>query len=204
MALYPLVPGGLLFAQNGAGTPNTGTTAAGTATLLSQRSTTYPLPVLDQGYFQPMSGIARSIKVVARGVISLVSAGSVQTLVAGCAFATSDTATIGTTLAATGTITPATSQAVTTAIWELELDITATNVGTSAAMQALGLFTIANTTATLGTLAGTMTVGAGGSATVVMSTEQANYLQIYSTWGASNTSVSNTMTCYQVYIFAMN
>lgn len=194
----------LLHAMNGAGSANTGTTAAGTATLLNNRSSTYPLPVLDAGYFAPQYGVAKTVLIEAQGVISFASAATTQTLVVGVAYATSDTATIGTSLAATGTVTPAATQAVTTAIWNMKVYITATTVGSAGAMQAIGVLQIWNTAPTLGTLAGTMGVGVGGTATVAMNTEQANYLQVYSTWGATNTSASNTMTMYNGYVWALN
>lgn len=185
----------LLFCQNGAGTANTGTTAAGTATLISQRSTTYPLPSLDLPYFQAQFGIAKPVRVVARGVITTV-ASNTQTLIVGCAYATSDTATIGTTIGATGAFTPAAS--LSSAIWELELDFFPTAAGSSGTLQALGQLQVSPTTAT------GVTIGVGGSSTVTYNTEAAAFLQIYSTWGASGTSVTNTLTCYQVLILGLS
>ena len=194
----------LLFAQNGSGNANTGTTAAGTATLLSKQSTTYPLPVLDAGYFAPSYGVAKTVRVHARGVISFVSAATTQTFTMGVYYATSDTTTIGTALGITGTVTPASTQAVTNAIWDLEVDITATTVGSAGAMQAIGVMQLWNTAPTLGTLAGTQGIGVGGTATVAMNTEQANYIQLASTWTNANTSATNSMQCFQLYVWALN
>ena len=209
MALFPPIPAGALFIQNGAGSPVTGTTAAGTNKLLSQQGVTYPLPSLDQGYFQAMSGVNKAVRLVARGLISFVSAASVQTLVTGFYFATTDTTTMGTALAATGTITPGASAAVTNAVWEMEADINLLTAGSSGTMQGLGLFTIAPTAVTTPTgasdpTAGAVTVGMGGSAAVTYNTEAAGFIQVGATWGASNSSASNTLTCYQVFAIALN
>jgi hypothetical protein len=187
--------GELLFAQNGAGNALLGNASAGTATLLSKQSSTYPLPSLDAGYFSPHYGVNKAIKVIARGVISSV-ASNTQTLTAGLYFASSDTTTIGTALCATGAFTPASS--LSSAVWELECDINCTAAGTSGTMQGLGMLTVSPTTA-----AG-VTIGAGGSATVTYNTENAAFLQIGATWGASGSSGTNSITCYQVLVFALN
>lgn len=178
----------LLYSQNGAGNALAGNASAGTATLLAKQSSTSPLPALDQGFMSAGIGVNKSFHVYARGIITTV-ASSPQTLILGLAYATSDTTTIGTTLCATGAFTTATSLA--SAVWELECDINATSVGTSGAMQGLGMATVAPTTSS------GLSYGMGGSATVAMNTEVANYLQIYGTWGASNASATNTLTCYQ-------
>ena len=195
--------GELLFAQNGAGAANTGTTAAGTATLISKQSAAYPLPSLDAGFFAPMLGPVKALFIRARGLISFASAATPQTLVVGAYFAASDSATIGTALAVSGTITPAASTAVTNAVWTLEADINCLTAGTSGTLQGFGRFEIAPPTLTLGT-APEQAVGLGGSAAVTYNTETAGFIQIAATWGASNTSVSNTLTCYQALLFAMN
>jgi len=192
-----------LFAQNGNGNSLAGNSGAGTATLLSKQSSTYPLPVLDAGYFQPHYGVSKTVRVTARGVISFASAATPQTFSGfGVFFAGSDTTTIGTAICQTGTVTPVASQAVSNAIWELECDITANSVGTSGAMAAFGLLTIAQPTLTLGAAPVMNAIGLGGTATVSVNTENAQYIQIGFTWTNANTSASNTVTCYQVYVDA--
>jgi len=198
-----------LFAQNGAGNSLAGNSGAGTATLLSKQSSTYPLPVLDAGYFAPHYGVNKTVRVTARGVISFASAATPQTFSGfGVFFSGSDSTTIGTAICQTGTVTPLASQAVTNAIWELECDITANSVGTSGAMAAFGLLTIAQPTTTLAATSGAGTqqgqVGLGGTATVSVNTENAQYIQIGFTWTNANTSASNTVTCYQVLVDATN
>jgi len=47
-------------------------------------------------------------------------------------------------------------------------------------------------------------VGLGGTATVSVNTENAQYIQIGFTWTNANTSASNTVTCYQVLVDATN
>jgi hypothetical protein len=215
MALNPVSPFPYqLFTQNGAGTACTGTTSAGNLLLASKASTTYGLPSLSPDYFPAAYGIAKTIKVWARGLISLASAATPQTLVMGLySNAADSTASAAqwsgtTTLAATPTITPQASNAVSNAVWTLDAEITADSTGSAGAMQVLGCLTIAPTAAvTLGTVNATtpaQPIGLGGSATVALNTESTNYLGIGATWGASNSSASNTLTCYTVHIFALN
>lgn len=215
MAINPASPFPfLLFAQNGAGTGCTGTTSAGSLLLASKASTTYGLPNLGVDYFQADYGISKGVKVWARGLISLVSAATPQTLIMGLYSNTADTtasaaAWSGTTaLAVTPTITPQATTTVTSAVWTLDVDLVALTTGSAATFQALGTLSIAPTAAvTLGTVNGTVpeaVIGVGGSATVSMNTEAANYLGIGATWGAANSSASNTLTCYEKFIHALN
>lgn len=199
MALFPMLgPAGLLFCQNGAGSPLVGNAGAGTATLLSKQSTTYPLPSLDAGYFAPGSGTAKGLLVVAQGIISSVSANS-QTLTVGLGLASSDTTTINSAFAS-GAFTPQAS--LSSATWQMQVWINPTAVGTSGTLQGIGSFSIfptaGNATAT------GLEAGIGGSATFTQSTEAAAFIQVYATWTNANTSVSNTLTCYQVFVFALN
>jgi hypothetical protein len=215
MALNPASPFPyMLFAQNGAGTACTGTTSAGNLLLASKASTTYGLPNFGADYFQADYGISKSVKIWARGVISLVSAASVQTLTMGVYSNTADSTASAaswsgtTTLGVTPTITPQASQAVTNAIWTLDVDLVALTTGSAGTFQAIGTLTIApNAAVTLGTVNGTVPaqpIGVGGTATVSMNTEAANYIGIGATWGASNSSVSNTLTCYEKFVYSFN
>lgn len=215
MALNPVSPFPfLLFAQNGAGTACTGTTSAGNLLLASRASTTYGLPNLGSDYFQADYGISKAVKVWARGLVSLVSAATPQTLTMGLYSNTADstvsaTQWTGTTaLAVSPTITPQASQAVTNAVWTLDVDLVALTTGSAATFQAIGTLSIAPTAAvTLGTVNATTpseVIGLGGSASVSFSTETANYLGIGATWGASNSSASNALTCYQKFVSALN
>jgi len=208
MALFPPVPAGLLYTQTTVGSAVAGNTAAGTAKLICAQSSTQPLPALDQGYFPAQTGVGKTVRMVARGLISFANTASVQTFILGFAFATSDTTTVGTTLAATGTTNQATSLAVSNAVFELEADIVCQSTGTSGAFQCYGQCSI-STTSTLITAAGvapggTGVLGMGGSATVAMSTEQANYIQVFVTWGASNANAGNTVRADHFQLFAMN
>src|SRR6266851_9860920 len=198
-----------LFAQNGGGTACLGNTSAGNLLLASKASTTYGLPSLGADYFQADYGISKAVKVWARGLISLASAASLQTLVAGLYSNTADSTAsaaswTGTTaLAVSPTITPQASQAVSNAVLTLDVDLVALTTGSAATFQAIGTLSIAPTAAvTLGTVNNTTpseVIGLGGSATVSMNTEVANYLGIGITWGASNSSATNSVTIYQKF-----
>jgi hypothetical protein len=203
VAVNPPFQCGLLFAQNGAGAIYTGTTAASpTGAVLSRQDSTHSTPVLDAGYFFP----GRSIRLVARGLISFANSATVQTLQMGFAFAgagSAGTDTPGIPVAATGTITPATSQSLNNGRWWIQADITCTTAGAAGQFTGFGLFTVGLLTPTLGTQAGSGTVGVGSFAQPALSTLLPLYPQAYALWGTANASASNTMTCYQFFALAL-
>jgi hypothetical protein len=201
--------GELLFAQNGAGNALAGNASAGTAALLSKQSSTYPLPRYAAANFQAAGatgGGGKAFRYMARGVVS-TAASSVQSLLVGLYTASSDTASAGTALATaggTGASSGTLPASLSNAIWELELDVNVTAEGTSATWQALGLFSVAAVGS--GAALSSAVVGAGGSATVTLSTEADVWFQCVATWSSTvgSASASNTLTCYQTFLFAYN
>lgn len=212
--------GELLFAQNGPGTACTGTTSAGSLLLASKASTTYPLPALEAGYFAASLGPTKAVRVIARGILAFVSAASLQTLSMGIYSSTADAtasaaAWTGTTaLAVSNTLTPATTTAASNLLWEMEVDLNLTAAGSAGTVQGMGLLTVASTAAATLPATGATPADSGvyglsptagtPATTASFNTETTNYLGIGATWGASNSSASNTLTAYQVLVFALN
>jgi hypothetical protein len=162
------------------------------ATCISPRGNTTPLPYLPPGFFSAAYGQNRKLRIVARGTISNTAT---PTLILAAYFATTDTATPGTMVAATGTATTATG--LSTAIWEFDATITCGAPGPVPNLYAMGRLEINPTTA----VGGTYGVGAS-TAVTSLSTEAAYYVQIVATWGTS--SASNTMTMYDTEVWGLN
>lgn len=188
------IPTEVLFNQFVAGSALTNTT---TSTLISPRGNTTPLPFLAAGFFHPTYGTNKGIRIVARGVVSTATA-TPGTLTITVYFATSDTATLGTsTGAASGAFTPAVS--LSNAIWELEVDITCTAPGSTPNFVSMGQLSINPTTAAGAQygVGGTSTTSAAG-----LSTEQNNWIQVGAAWGSA--SASNSITMYQTVVYGLN
>lgn len=181
----------LPFAEFTAGSALTNTT---TATCISPRGNTTPLPYLQPAFFHPSYGANKKLRVVARGIIS-TAASSPGTLTLAVYFATTDTATLGTSVAATGALTPPTS--LSSAIWEFDATITCGAPGPVPNLYAMGRFSI------LPTAAAGSDYGVGGTSAVTsLSTEAAYYLQLAATWGSA--SASNSITMYDSEVWGLN
>jgi hypothetical protein len=179
----------LIFAGFTAGTAyNTSTTA----TCISPRGNTTPLPYIPPGFFSAAYGANRKLRVVARGVVSNTST---PNLTLGVYFATTDTATLGTSVAATGAA--ATASGLSSAIWEFDATITCGAPGPTPNLYGMGRLEINPTTA-----AGA-TYGVGATSAVTsLTTEAAYYIQIGATWGTN--SASNTITMYDTEVWGLN
>ena len=117
------------------------------------------------------------------------------TLTLAAYFATTDTATPGTSVAATGAATTATG--LSSAIWEFDATITCGAPGPTPNLYAMGRLEINPTTAVGGTY------GVGATAAVTsLTTEAAYYIQIVATWGTN--SASNTITMYDTEVWGLN
>ncbi len=169
--------------------------ASVTQTVISPRGNTTPLPYLPANFFNPAYGANKAIKVVARGIVSTASS-SPGTITAGVYFASSDTATVGTsTGAVTGAFTPATS--LSSAIWEFEATLTLGAPGPVPNLYNMGAMQL-NPAAASG-----LSYGVGAtSATTALSTENPYYIQFVWTWGTN--SASNSVTMYQTEIWGLN
>ena len=188
------IPTEVLFNGFVAGTALTNTT---TSTIISPRGNTTSLPMLPANFFHPSYGSNKAIHVVARGVVS-TAASAPGTLTITVYFATSDTATVGTsTGAASGAFTPAVSLA--NAIWELEVDITCTAPGSTPNFTSMGQLQVSPTAASglIYGVGGTSTTSAAG-----LSTEQNNWIQVGAAWGTA--SASNSITMYQTVVYGLN
>jgi hypothetical protein len=181
----------LIFKQFVAGSALTNTT---TATIISPRGNTTPLPYIPPGFFSAAYGANRALRIVARGIVS-TAASTPGTLTIASYFATTDTATPGTSVAASGGFTPATS--LSSAIWEFDATITCSAPGPTPNLYAMGRLEV-NPTAAAGAAYG---VGST-SAVTALSTEAAYYLQIQATWGSA--SASNTITMYDTEVWGLN
>lgn len=181
----------LIFAGLTAGTALSNTT---TATCISPRGNTTPLPYLPPGFFSAAYGQNQKLKIVARGVIS-TAASSPGTLTLAAYLATTDTATLGTSVCASGAFTPATS--LSNAIFEIDLTVTCGAPGPVPNLYGFGKAMI-NPAAADGAEYGM------GSVTAVtsLSTEAAYYVQIGATWGTA--SASNSITMYDTEIWGLN
>ena len=179
----------LIFAGFTAGSALNNST---TATCISPRGNTTPLPYLPPGFFSAAYGANRKLRIVARGVVSNTST---PTLTLAAYFATTDTATPGTSVAASGAAT--TASGLSSAIWVFDATITCGAPGPTPNLYAMGELDI-NPTAAAGA-----TYGVGStSAVTALSTEAAYYIQIVATWGAA--SASNTITMYDTEVWGLN
>lgn len=181
----------LVFASFTAGAALTNST---TASCISARGNTVPLPYLQPAFFHPSYGANKKLRIVARGVVS-TAASTPGTLTVAAYFATTDTATLGTSIAASGAFTPATS--LSSAIFEFDATITCGAPGPVPNLYALGKLEI-NPTAADGAAYG---VGST-SAVTSLSTEAAYYIQIGATWGSA--SASNSITMYDTEVWGVN
>lgn len=175
-----------------AGTPLTNTT---TQTVISPRGNTTGLPYLKPAFWDTTYGTNKALRVVTRGVIS-TAASTPGTLTLGVYFASSDTATVGSSTGmVTGAFTPATSLA--NAIWEFEATLVCTAPGPVPNMFSMGQLSINPTTAS------GLSYGVGGTtATTTLSTQNPYYIQFVATWGTA--SASNSITMYETEIWGLN
>jgi hypothetical protein len=181
----------LVFAGFTAGSALTNST---TATCISPRGNTTPLPYLPPGFFPAAYGANRKLKVIARGIVSS-AASSPGTLTLAVYLASTDTGTLGTSLVASGAFTPAVS--LSSAIWELDVTVTCGAPGPTPNLYGMGKLEV-NPTASAG--AG---YGCGStSAVTALSTEAAYYVQVAATWGTA--SASNTITMYDTEVWGLN
>lgn len=181
----------LIFAGFTAGSPLSNST---TATCISPRGNTTPLPYLPPGFFSAAYGANRKLKIIARGIVSS-AASSPGTLTIAAYLATTDTATLGTSIAATGAFTPATS--LSAAIFEFDATLTCAAPGPTPNLFSMGRLEV-NPPAAAGA-----SYGVGGtSAITALSTEAAYYVQIAATWGSA--SASNSITMYDTEIWGLN
>jgi hypothetical protein len=165
-----------------------------TATCISPRGNTTPLPYIPPGFFSAAYGQNRKLRIVARGIVSTASS-SPGTLTLAAYFATTDTATLGTSVAATGALTPAVS--LSSAIFVFDATITCAAPGPTPNLYAMGELEI-NPAAAAGA-----TYGVGStSAVTALSTEAAYYLQIGATWGSALSADSITM--YDTEVWGLN
>lgn len=181
----------LIFAGFTAGSALSNST---TATCISARGNTTPLPYLPPGFFSAAYGANRKLRIVARGIVS-TAASSPGTLTLAAYFATTDTGTLGTSVAASGAFTPATS--LSSAIFEFDATITCAAPGPTPNLYAMGHASL------LPVAAAGSDYGVGAtSAVTALSTEAAYYVQIAATWGSA--SASNSITMYDTEIWGLN
>lgn len=182
----------LIFAGFTAGSANT--TGSSTAVCISPRGNTTPLPYIPPGFFNAAYGANRKLRIVTRGIVSSASS-TPGTLTLAAYFATSDTATPGTSVAASGAFTPATS--LSSAIWEFDATITCGAPGTTPNLYAMGRCAVNPTTA-----AGASYGVGGTSAVTALTTEAAYYIQMVATW--STAASGDTITMYDTEVWGLN
>lgn len=180
----------LLYAMPSAGSALSNTT---TKTVISVNSATVDPCILPANFMLPTYGVNKTIKVVARGVIS-TAASTPGTLTVGIYPDTSAGTPVATSLAPTGAFTPATS--LSNAIWEYECDIQCTATGSSGTWLALGQMLVSPTAAS------GLSYGVGSSTAVTLSTQTSYFLEMAATWGSA--SASNSITCSQLYVWGLN
>jgi hypothetical protein len=180
----------LISAGFTAGSANT--TGSSTAVCISPRGNTTPLPYIPPGFFSAAYGQNRKLRIVARGIVTTGSSPGTLTLAA--YFATTDTATPGTSVAATGAFTPAVS--LTNAIWEFDATLTCSAPGPVPNWYAMGHASI------LPTAAAGADYGVGSTTAVTsLTTEAAYYVQIVATW---STASGDSITMYDGEVWGLN
>src|ERR1035438_5132830 len=179
----------LIYAGFTAGTADS---TASTAITISPRGNTTPLPYLPPGFFSAAYGQNRKLKIVARGILTTGATPGTLTLAA--YFATTDTATPGTSIAATGAFTPPVS--LTNAIWEFDTTIICVAPGPVPNLFSMGHASI------LPPAAAGADYGVGGTTAVTsLSTEAAYYIQIVATW---STASGDSITQYDTECWGLN
>ncbi len=180
----------LIFAGFTAGSADTGTGA----TVISPRGNTTGLPYLPPGFFSNAYGWNRKLKIIARGIVSTASA-TPGTLTLAVYFATSDTATPGTSVVASGAFTPTTS--LSSAIWVMDCSITCGAPGPVPNLYGMGQVAV-NPAAASG-----LTYGMGSTTAVTgLSTETAYFIQVVANWSTAPSGDSITM--YDSEIWGLN
>lgn len=186
-----------ISAQAGAGSALTGTTTTASVISKNPGGAAY----LPANLASPSSGVGKLFKFQARGIVTTVSANA-QTLQIGIGPDTSQgTATaLASCFAPTAAFTLPASLTNVFWIYEGEIVVTATGSGSWLCLGSLRVIATSG-----GTAAGaTVEYNAGSATPVTLSTESAYYLELCAQWGASNTSVTNSVTCETFDIFGCN
>lgn len=204
MSFYSGTQTELLYAMPASATAVT----AGAITVLSASSTTNPAYQLPAYFFSNTSGVGKSLLLKGGGWLTVGGTAVTDVFTVGL-----DTAagTLATTIAKTGAFTTLINW--TDAVFTFEVLMTATAVGSSGTINAIGSITLGagnNASApTLGTM-GTSTTASLGS-TIMIGTGQtpvsynnstAYFLELFNTWSATTGSPSITLTNF--FVFGLN
>lgn len=179
----------LLYAMPSSGSAITGTVTTGTAALLSGGSTaTLPAYQIPAYFWGNTYGVAKSMLIQGGGTFA--TGATTQT---GKLAIYLDTAigTPGTLLVSTGAFNPTASVAQGTFMFEVL--VTATAVGTSGTLNAIGRLFWGNSASNAGTVAGAVYL-MGTAGTVAYSNATAYFPEVYFSWGATTTTETITLT----------
>lgn len=181
-----------ISAQSAAGTALSNSTAA---TVISHPSGAALIPA---GFFSQSYGLGRTLKVMARGIVTDTATGT-PTLTVGVYANTTQGTVSANNVGSTGAITESTIGTTSNVFWEFEADIVCQAVGSSGKFVTMGQFMVAHVAT--GETAPTF-AQIGSSSQVTLSTEVAYWLELVGTWGTAESAA--TITCEQFFVYGVN
>ena len=168
-------------------------TAASITRLSAGSSATNPPYFLPAYFFPDTYGVGKSLMIRGAGFFTIGTT-AVTDIITVALDTTAGTA--GTTIAATGAFT--TTASVTNGAFKFDIDITCTDVGTSAVLNATGLLhwgtsNNAATTANTGYMIGAPNAG------VAFSNATGYFIEVFNTWSATTGAPTITMTNFTIW-----